>query len=583
MATVSKQKVNGMEYDIKDTQARADIANVKNDIKGLIKDVISPVTDVEAGCYNVTTHTIDATVSSTRHITVEVSEGDTLYVMGYQYNNSFPLWIAFDSLGNEIVTSLGTDTGAKEDLFVAPSGTAKIILNCSTSASDYQKVYVSKNAVNYNMIMQIVDPIIDAEKTASVNVGNLETGCWNVVAAEYQYPLASTRHIEVSVSPYESWQVAGYFYNAQYPLWIVLDANRNKVAASTWDTSGAASESLIIPENGAVLIVNCSSNTNVNYARTVTGFAANNVVNTWRDKKLVWLGTSIPAGAKYGLNNFKSYPMIVGNKLAAKVVNEAVGESSVHCKLVQRIDETYNPYGFVENWEKCARCLTNTVAEMEWLCAHYDIKDANDQYIFTINRPASLTQDDINFYKSCSYEIKIKDHLDEEDVDLWVFDHGHNDNQYNNNIVSGQTKTDDEMEALYGKNNLYTWQGGCNFIFTYILEADNKAKIIMIGEYDKRLSDVPPAQTKVAESWELPFYKQWEVIGWNTDHIIKTNGYWNNDTGLWVESGGPLQEITIHDRFVRDHIHPSSDASGYATEHIAKLMAKWLANNAPVE
>ena len=135
------------------------------------------------------------------------------------------------------------------------------------------------------------------------------------------------------------------------------------------------------------------------------------------------------------------------------------------------------------------------------------------------------------------------------------------------------------MLNRYGDKNLYTWQGACNFVFDYILNRDNKANIIMIGEYDNRLSTVAPHQITVSESWEIPLYKQWEVIGWNINHTITTTGYWDNTTGLWVESGGSQQTITIHDRFVRDHIHPHSDNSGYALDHIARLMAKWMKNN----
>ena len=135
------------------------------------------------------------------------------------------------------------------------------------------------------------------------------------------------------------------------------------------------------------------------------------------------------------------------------------------------------------------------------------------------------------------------------------------------------------MLVQYGINNLYTWEGACNFVFTYILNHDNKAKIVMIGEYDNRLQTIHTHQLKVAETWEIPIYRQWEVLGWNVNHYITTTGYWVNQTGLWVESGGPQQSISVHDRFVRDHIHPSSDNSGYALEHMAKNLALWLKNN----
>lgn len=534
------------------------------------------------GVYNINTHAIENPLASTRHYDIDITDISVVYLTGYFYNANYPVWVILDASNTPIDHSTyNTPSTTESVLLPIPANGKRLIVNCSSSANN--GLYVLPNIMQ--SIYNNVNPLVQHEntyfKTASHGEGVIDTGVWNVTTHEYVSPLASTRHIEVTVSENEMWYVAGYIYNASFPLWIVFDNQNNQIAQSMVSATGTSYEEIvIIPSNAVKLIVNCSTYAEVNYARKVNGFARNAIVNGWRDKTMVWLGTSIPAGRRYGLNNYDSYPMIVGSKLDCTVINESVGNSSVHCKLIQRIDPVYNPYGFVDDWLKCACCLTNTVQEMEWLCNNYNIRDENNNYVFQTNRPINLTNDDIAFYKSCSYEIKIQNHVN--DVDIWVFDHGHNDNSYNDNIVNGQTKTDDEIEYLYGKNNLYTWQGACNFVFTYILNHNNKAKIIMIGEYDNRLRTVPPAQMKVAESWELPIYKQWEVIGWNTDHKITTTGYWDNETGYWIDSGGPEQEITVHDRFIRDHIHPSSDASGYATNHIAQLMAKWFINNAPI-
>jgi len=576
MANAIEFESGGTNYTVKDAVAQ-------NVLKCAITDAGQNGTE-SSGVYNINTHQIETPLTSTRHFDIDVTGKHVAYVVGYIYHSVYPLWILLDANNDVVSYSDTTVTSTTANAFVIiPQNAVRLIVNCSVYES--RSAYILPNIAGMVNASEekITSGLQDASETAAFSIGNIENGVWNVTSHQYVTPLASTRHIEVPVQENEVWYIAGYYYNASFPLWVLFDSNGSEIKTSAWNTAGAGNEIVSIPATAVKMVVNCSTNTPTNYARKVIGYAANNYVNTWRNKNIVWLGTSIPAGAKYGLNNFSSYPMIIGAKLGATVYNESVGESSVHCKLVQRINATYNPYGFVENWEKCARCLTNTIAEVEWLCANYDIKDAGGNYIFTTNRPTSLSDADITFYKSCSYQNKIASRLSGNNIDLWVFDHGHNDNQYNDNVVNGQTKTDDEMEELYGKNNLYTWQGACNFIFTYILEANNKAKIVMIGEYDNRLADVPPAQMKVAESWEFPIYKQWEVIGWNVNHKIRTTGYWNNSTGLWVESGGAEQEITIHDRFVRDHIHPSSDASGYATNHIAKLMAKWFVNNSVVE
>lgn len=143
----------------------------------------------------------------------------------------------------------------------------------------------------------------------------------------------------------------------------------------------------------------------------------------WKGKKFVWLGTSIPAAGKYGLYNRFSYPAMVGDILHADVRNESVGSSAVHCKTPSRITAN-NPYGFMSNFEAVSRCITNSLDEMEYIIEHY-----NDPNIFTSNVPESLSDDDKNFIRSCSWEIKLQQYFAAGKFpDVWVFDHGHNDN-----------------------------------------------------------------------------------------------------------------------------------------------------------
>ena len=145
-------------------------------------------------------------------------------------------------------------------------------------------------------------------------------------------------------------------------------------------------------------------------------------LQSWRGKKLVWLGTSIPAAGKYDIDNPKSYPIMVGDLLGATVYNEAVGSSALHCKDPSRINAN-NPYGFLNNFEAVSRCLTNSTEEMEWIIEHF-----NDANVFTSNVPASLSNDDKDFIRSCSWEEKLQKYFNASDFpDAWIIDHGHND------------------------------------------------------------------------------------------------------------------------------------------------------------
>jgi hypothetical protein len=150
--------------------------------------------------------------------------------------------------------------------------------------------------------------------------------------------------------------------------------------------------------------------------------AVDRSVRPWFGKKLVWLGTSIPAGGKYDISNPKSYPIMVGDLLDATVYNEAVGSSALHSKDPTRIN-TNNPYGFLDNFEAVSRCITNSLTEQEWIINHF-----NDTNVFTKNVPASLSDADKEFIRSCSWEVKLQKYFNANDFpDAWIIDHGHND------------------------------------------------------------------------------------------------------------------------------------------------------------
>lgn len=142
----------------------------------------------------------------------------------------------------------------------------------------------------------------------------------------------------------------------------------------------------------------------------------------WENKKLVWLGTSIPAAGKYDIDNPNSYPIMVGEIIGATVYNESVGSSALHSKDPTRIN-TNNPYGFLDNFEAVSRCITNSLTEQEWIINHF-----NDTNVFTRNVPSSLSDADKEFIRSCSWEVKLQKYFNANDFpDAWVIDHGHND------------------------------------------------------------------------------------------------------------------------------------------------------------
>lgn len=181
----------------------------------------------------------------------------------------------------------------------------------------------------------------------------------------------------------------------------------------------------------------------------------------WYNKTLVWLGTSIPAAGRYDIANENAYPAMVGEKLGATVLNEAVGSSALHCKKPELISAA-NPYGFEPNFEAVSRCLTNSLAEMNWVIGHY-----NDSAVFTQNVPASLSDADKAFIRSCSWEVKLNKYFSADTFpDAWIIDHGHNDIPSEASEATYYDKTDmaGSTHSGYYSNGAYVSSSASSYI-----------------------------------------------------------------------------------------------------------------------
>lgn len=283
----------------------------------------------------------------------------------------------------------------------------------------------------------------------------------------------------------------------------------------------------------------------------------------WRGKKIVWFGTSIPAGGYIGLNNKLSYPMLVGEILGANVVNEAVGSSALCCRRPEQVSEK-NPYGFNRSFEQCSRSLGNSIEEMQWIIDNWD-SDIWTHGKLTEAPSEELKQEILSF----SYENKlIKKHLGENRADLYVFNHGFNDNY----IYENQQQQPPEGQP---ENRLY-YQGVFNHLVGLILADNPKARIIIIGEYEnQKYPWIQKMQEESSRHWSFPLFRAWEIYGWSQNKI-KVRGQWVN--GEWKEDGIE-REMTVLDRWLPDTVHPHSDLTNECNEFIANNISTWIKNN----
>ena len=345
-----------------------------------------------------------------------------------------------------------------------------------------------------------------------------------------------------------------YDKSAYYDTYDVIDKDGNTTEYEANSSSTHVTKTVALNVKSKYVVIGGNNETKLQYA-SVTAEKPTTGGNL-KGKKIVWFGTSIPAAGKYGLNNINSYPMRLGAMLGATVYNEAVGSSTVHCRRSNYVS-TENPYGFIEPFDAVSRSMSNTLQMQEWVIENFE---------FFRNHPATLSNDDKDFIRSCSYENKLDHYLTTAtEPDLWVFDHGYND-------YLGS-------EADYSESDPYstfTYQGAMNFLINRIKKYNPHAKIIIIGHYDKQRSpNVVTYQQAVATRWEFPIVNLFDEMGWN-DKTLVTNGFWRN--GMWHTKGTNDQTITYINIWCADDLHPHSDATGKALDFYARMLFEYFKN-----
>ena len=340
-------------------------------------------------------------------------------------------------------------------------------------------------------------------------------------------------------------------------------------------------ENYIIDTTSAIkLVVSATSDKYEGVSRIkVEGYTR--IDSQWANRKIVWFGTSIPAGGFKGEDNPLSYPFQVGRRLGATVYNEAVGDSGVHYRELSRVTAT-NPYGFNFYFPSACRCLTNTLAMMQWLgnwadyyCngGTYQNPEEWDSTIFTSGLPTTWTSADTDAIKQFSYENKLDKYLtDSTFPDLFVFDHGYNDRIR----WADATGTYEAQLAQYGRDNCYTFRGAMNFLIDRIYSFEPRAKIVLIGDYENQSDekkDDSVYQLKVAEDYELPIFERWKYTGWSQ---VQETAHYTWSSGLLTYYPNSTFTKKLIEWNLADGVHPHSDKSGGATRQMTDLIVPFL-------
>jgi hypothetical protein len=278
----------------------------------------------------------------------------------------------------------------------------------------------------------------------------------------------------------------------------------------------------------------------------------------WTGKKIVWFGTSIPAGVvnagESGGNG--SYPVRVGEMLGATVYNESVGSSAVRIGMHDAItNDDINGYSGCPA-TCCLFSLSGTVDEKKEIISNWSTwKNKFSIGVETIDSIISRGEEQERIYDR-SYEVKLSKYLSGGSIgqcDLYVIDHGYNDAGNNNGNDYSDLKSipSDTLDRRY-------FIGAMNYIINKIKMDNFTASICIVSHYNDEgvFSNLVEAQRYVADYWNIPFIEIYDKMGFSTSSKITISGVTK----------------TVKDWWLPDGIHPSSDTTGKALKHYAEVL-----------
>lgn len=553
----TEAKIVPVDSTLKESGQAADSKVVGENIDSLKEDLGEVVSKFEDKLVNIEfnysigvydkAHKLNTGVGINAEIPVKA--GQNYVISCHNYNANVPCYLVFNE-NYTLIESYGNDV-TNEDKHLAitiPLGGSRLIIN----SYDINKTYVLKKQ------LVSVSEFVDSENQYVDVTPQIMNGYIDYKKDVYQ---SAGCHVLFNVTEGEKYKVDGLNFSEGYPLGFCY----RKDGANMQTLTGFGNQTRVhgyeftVP-NGAVEVAINSDDIKClrvyKYKKPSTEeIARKNIGIKNKGKKIVWFGTSIPAGCYNPSDLHTSYPMIIGDRLGITVYNEAVPSSPVHGMRKSQITES-NPYGFfAESFSAACLALACTLEEKEWLISHW-----NDSF-WTGGKYTSMTETQAEYIRNTSYEKKLDKYLNADNFpDAFVFDVGRND-------IWG------DEDATYTGYDRYTFPNAMHFLIDRIYRYRKDAKIIIIGHYSNQerskndtVVDFPQkvakCQSDISDMWMLPICKTWEKTGW---------------TNQSVYSSGSSKSMLAWN--LPDQLHPHSDTSGKATRHMADIICPFIRDN----
>jgi len=297
----------------------------------------------------------------------------------------------------------------------------------------------------------------------------------------------------------------------------------------------------------------------------------------WDGDSLVWLGTSIPAGA--------DYPSIVCSNVGAILVNLSQGSSHVKTQL----DTSIKNYS--GDWTASLSQLSETIAEKQFAIDSFAvIRPLLQNNPPTVSAMAADSGGIQTTIKNWSYEYLIKSYVDTADAafiskaDLIVFDHGYNDApdssvytlaELINSRDSWRTGYADSVAASRNRKNYIS---AMNYILDKIYEKDPYQRILLIGHYYNYANQwLIPTQEELAEYWQIPICLVHKKMNFTDQKVTGSQAFWAiSPWSLYTAGQNTGEDMTQENVYIPDRVHLHTDPNCRADSLVAKVITSFV-------
>ena len=357
-------------------------------------------------------------------------------------------------------------------------------------------------------------------------------------------------------------------FNPSYTVMCFYDANHNVLKSVAGDVVFNAMLMRVVMPKGTAYIKFAKESSKIDYGLYLEkAVSPNDIISSitnpvfTENNNILWLGTSIPAGAQY--------PYAAAGKCGYNCINNAYAGSQL-CWNGQRPSVVS---------EYSGRCLTATVAELEAMFRQ-DVT------------AGTITESTLETWKNKSYERSLIPYIDgtnQVQVSMIVLDHGFNDR---NNIY---TLMQDVEHIDWTSRDRSNFVGAFNYLMDKIQEINPTIKIVISGYFqntyihsdnpsnDYHSADICAMQELIATHYSFSIMKAWEHTQINNDYIAGTDDYiadFNAEYGTSYSKVNPDSQGNIKSMqiYCPDMVHPHSDLTGNCDRRLNAVYSRLLAD-----